>query len=317
MPTVRAVLCTLRDAVLTGFLLLLGWGAAGCSPRLRRAAGRPLGRLWWWGSPLRRRTTLENLRRAFPELSAVQRLQLARACYDNAGTVVLEIAAMGWMSEQALRTAVRFENPELFAQCVAKGRGLLLLSAHYGNWEWLACAAGLYLRSLGVPVTVVVKRQHNPFVDTLLNRYRQRWGNRTVPLERAPWAIARAVRSGEAVAMLADQRAAPEHALWLPFLGHPAATHTAFARLALRFRMPVILGFARREPNGSYSVRLEELPVEELPDSPEGVRQLAAYYLKRLESAIAQAPELWLWQHRRWRDSPPPAYAPDATAPAA
>lgn len=269
--------------------------------RYHRGVGWLLGKVWWISSPLRRRTTLENLRIAFPEKERRWHRRIAHRCYTNAGIVLTEVLCLEWLSEEELTERVQFTNPELFSICAARGRGLLLLSAHYGNWEWLACAAGLTLRRLGIPVTVIVKRQANAAADAWLNLYRQRWGNRTVELERAAWAIGRAFQRREAVALLADQRAAPEQAVWLPFFGSLVPVHVMPAALALRFRVPIILGFAQRQSDGRYRVDLEELSTEGLAASPEGVQELTLRYLQRLEEVIRRQPELWLWQHRRWK----------------
>lgn len=289
----RAVIPLLRF-VPWGFYRILGWF---------------WGRLWWWADTDRRRTTVENLRRAFPNRTSSWHWHIARRCYTNAGIVLTEVLSLAWLEEEEFSERLRFLNPELFAECAARGRGLLLLSAHYGNWEWLACAAGLALRPLGIPVTVIVKQQRDPVVNRWLNHFRTRWGNRLVELEQAPWAIVRALHRREAVAFLADQRAAPESALWLPFFRAEVPVHTFPAAVALRFRVPIILGFAVRQPDGRYVVPLEELPAMDLPDTAEGVRELTARYLRRLEALIAQRPELWLWQHRRWKYSRPLLHA--------
>ncbi|MCS7176223.1 MAG: lysophospholipid acyltransferase family protein [Candidatus Kapabacteria bacterium] len=284
--------------------------------RWYHSVGWVLGQLWWQASPLRRHVTVENLQRAFPERPRSWHTQVARQCYTNAGIVLAEILSLAWLQAEELEERVRFVNPELFAECAQRGRGLLLLSGHYGNWEWLACAAGLALRRLGIPVTVIVQRQANAVADQWLNRYRTRWGNRTVELDHAAWALARALQKREAVALLADQRAKPETALWLPFFGSAVPVHTMPAAVALRFRVPIILGFAFRQSDGRYVVPLEELPSQDLPDTLEGVRELTWRYLQRLESVIRQHPELWLWQHRRWKYVRPAADVPStATAP--
>lgn len=273
--------------------------------RCYRVLGWAVGRLWWWADPDRRRTTVENLQRGFPQRSSLWHRRTARRCYTNSGIVLLELLSLAWLSEEELEERLWFVNPELFAECAARGRGMLLLSAHYGNWEWLACGAGLVLRRLGVPVTVLVKRQNNPVVHEWLNRHRTRWGNRVVELEHAAWAIARAVQRREAIALLADQRAGPEGALWLPFFGVEVPVHAFPAALALRFRVPIILGFPLRQPDGRYRVLLEELPSEEVHDTAEGVRKLTMRYLQRVEAVIRAHPELWLWQHRRWKYARP------------
>ncbi|GBD07199.1 Lipid A biosynthesis lauroyltransferase [bacterium HR21] len=312
MPTGSRLSSRLRQLGQAGLVLVLralGLLLRGVPWRAYPVVGWLLGRLWWYASPQRRRVTLENLRRAFPEWLPREHARVARRCYTNAGIVLAEILSLAWLSETELAERITFDNPELFAECAARGRGMLLLSAHYGNWEWLACAAGLAMRPLGVPVTVLVKRQSNPAADRWLNRYRTRWGNQVVELSQASWALMRALRRGEALALLADQRAAPENAIWLPFFGVEVPVHAFPAAVALRFRMPVIVGFAQRQPDGRYRVWLEELSHGDLPESPEGVQELARRYLQRVEAHIRKCPELWLWQHRRWKYTRPSPHA--------
>lgn len=114
--------------------------------------------------------------------------------------------------------------------------------------------------------------------------------------------------------MLADQRAPAESTLWLPFFGAYVPVHALPATLALRFRLPVILGFARRQPDGRYWVKLEELPTDDLPETPEGVEELTRRYLERVEACIRERPELWLWQHRRWKYTRAAVHAQGAEA---
>ena len=102
--------------------------------------------------------------------------------------------------------------------------------------------------------------------------------------------------------MLADQAATPEDDPTMMF-GIPTYSYSAPARLALRFRPRVILGFARRTGAGHYHVQLEELLHDDLPDTPEGSLAFTRRYVERLESAIRRHPEQWLWGHKKWKNT--------------
>ncbi|MDW7997406.1 MAG: hypothetical protein RMJ46_07015, partial [Bacteroidota bacterium] len=154
---------------LVGLLRIIGAALRFVPWRWYRSVGWALGRLWWWASPLRRRVAVENLQQAFPEHSHSWHVQVARQCCTNAGIVLAEILSLAWLRAEELEERVRFLNPGLFAECARRRRGLLLLSGHFGNWEWLACAAGLALRRLEIPVTVIVQRQANAAADHWLN----------------------------------------------------------------------------------------------------------------------------------------------------
>jgi KDO2-lipid IV(A) lauroyltransferase len=128
-------------------------------------------------------------------------------------------------------------------------------------------------------------------------------GNSVIPTHRAAREAAALLVRGGSVAMLADQSAVPEDDATTMF-NIPTYTFSAPARLALRFRPRIVLGFALRSDDGCYHVRLEELVYDDLPDNAEGRRALSQRYVDRLESVIQQHPEQWLWGHKKWKNTP-------------
>lgn len=258
----------------------------------------PLGSLAW-ALGLRRRVTLRNLELALPELSASCRRRIGREATVNLFTVYLEVPTLRHLSDAELRRVITIENMELLGSIGPEGA--ILLSGHFGNWELLAFGAAALS---GVPFSIIVKEQRD---HGELERMRTARGNGVIPTSRGAREASALLRRGGVVAMLADQ-SAPSDEVQVPMFGIPTYTYSAPARLALRFRPRVITGFAHRTARGTYCVRLATIEHDDLPDTPEGARELAARYVADLEAAIREHPEQWVWQHRKWKNTPGVTY---------
>lgn len=266
---------------------------------LCRVLARPLGYLAWWLGA-RRSVTLRNLELALPELSSGERERLGRASLINLITVYLELPTIRYLPDRRLARVLRVENVELL-RGIDSG-GAILLSAHFGNWELLAFGAAALS---GVPFSIIVKEQRD---YGQLERMRTARGNSLIPTARGAREASALLRRGGVVAMLADQAAAERDAL-ITMFGLPTYTFDAPARLALRYRPRVVVGFAARMADGTYRARLHEIPHDDLPDTPNGARELMQRYVDLLEEAIAEHPEQWVWQHRKWKSTPGVVYA--------
>jgi KDO2-lipid IV(A) lauroyltransferase len=254
---------------------------------------RPAG-LVAWGMGLRRRVIRMNLALAFPEYSQVERDRIGRESLVNVFTIGLELLTLRHLSSRQLQSAISVENIQLLQSL--GDRGALLLSGHVGNWELLAFGAAALS---GVPFSIIIKSQKD-FGELI--RTRTARGNNVIPTQRGAREAAALLARGGVVAMLADQAATPDDDPATMF-GIQTYSFSAPARLALRFRPRVILGFALRNGDGSYQVQLEELLHDDLPDTPAGSQAFTQRYVERLEAAIRQHPEQWLWGHKKWKNT--------------
>lgn len=257
-----------------------------------RHIARPLA--WcFYQAGVRRKVTLTNLSLAFPQLTETERTQLARRSFRSTLTTLLELLPLRYLSQAKLNRVFKVENLALL-QREELNNGALLLSAHFGNWELLAFGTAAIA---GIPFNIIVKRQKD---GGETNRTRVSQGNRVIPYERGALEAARLLSNGGVVALLADQ-SATEHDHPTTMFGIPTWTFSTPARLALRFRPRVIVGFAVRQTDGRYLARLQELRHDDLPDTPEGAVQFTQRYVDYLEETIRQHPEQWMWQHRKWK----------------
>jgi KDO2-lipid IV(A) lauroyltransferase len=273
----------------------LTWLAGGLPETWVRRLGRWLGWLAFSVLRIRRRVTLENLRLAL-DLPPGRRLRLARRIYHQLGAGSIEFLQIGRLTPRRARAALGGEQGlDRLREVLARGRGMLALGAHLGSWDLLACATA----RCGLPVNVVTRRIKTGWVNRFWMDQRRACGVRLLPAEGSAPQIRAALRRNEIVAMVLDQH--EPGGLPLTFLGRPAATGTALARLARATGSPVVPVFLLREPRG-FRMLVED-PLDLQPSS-DRARDLAAFtrtFLGVIEDQVRQRPEQWLWLHRRWK----------------
>lgn len=169
--------------------------------------------------------------------------------------------------------------------------GAVLVSAHLGNWEVM----GKILVERKVRLAVVVRRQENPRVDRLINVIRGNAGM-TVVYDTEIFRLARLLKEGYAVALLADQDLG-HPSVAVSFFGRPCRTASGPARFAIRFGCPVWICYSLRKKSGMLDCFVEPLPV----DSEDSVTQITHRFTRRFEEIIRANPDQWFWAHRRWK----------------
>ena len=277
-----------------GLERVLGRGVMGALVAgLGRLAYRPLG--------IRRATVEAHLRRSFPDRDEGWVRRTAAASYAHLareGLSLLRLYRLG--VDDVLRETQVSQGLEAVREAVDAGRGVVLVTGHFGNWE----IGGAALAARGIPLDVVVQRQANRRFDALINDARRRLGMRVIYRGRATRDALRALREGRAVAFVADQDARGA-GLFVPFMGRPASTFRGPAILALRSGAPVFMGTAVRGPDGRYDVRLRPIPLPAEGDPEERAAALTAAHVRALEEEIRSRPEQYFWHHRRWKTAPP------------
>lgn len=265
---------------------------------MRDKLGECIGTFSYFILKKRRLQALENLTYAFPDLSRSELQKIAKGSFQNLGITFLELLAMKKFTDAELHKIIKYENIELINDTYAEGNGVMFLSGHYGNWELLAYSVGAFTN---IPATIIVKPQSNSFADAVLNSYRTSRGNKIVSMYSAARTIISVITKGEAIALLVDQAATEDKDLFINFFNRPASTYKVVAELALRFHIPIIMGFSVRLADGTYSVKLKKINYSDLKNNKSGVLELTHRHVKVLEDMIKQRPELWAWMHRRWK----------------
>lgn len=280
------------------FVLLAMAFSRALSPRGRVLAGNLFGRAIYHIFPYGRRIVTGNISLAYPEWSPARIKALALANLAFTGRMALEFLSLGSMTREEIVALMPLEGVDIFEKARSGGNGVLLLTAHNGNWEYLA----MRLSALGVPLNAIGKRIHNPFVDRIVAKLRIHAGMNVIPHREAARPALRALKRNEIVAVMTDQAARKKE--WAPstFFGKPAATNQALAILALRSGAPVLYVHCHTQGEG-YVARFEG-PIEPPPDTGDRDARVIEYtriFDKVLEASIREHPAEWFWLHRRWK----------------
>ncbi len=289
-------------------------------PRWMRALAWLVARLpWAWLAPLgaalgflagsvlriRRRHVEASLRAA----GIGQAGAVARGVYASLGAGVFELLWLAGCPPEALadRFTMAPEAAAALARAAARGRGVVVATAHTGNWDLCACGAARWFAEHGAEVPaslmVVTKRLSWKALDRYWQRLRAERGVVLVEPEGAVVAVREALAAGSAVALLVDQ--APERATGvatLPFLGRPAKHDLAPALLALRAKVPILVMAGRREAGGRHRLELlDAIEVGEVGTGRGAAERATARIAGAVERFVRAYPEQWLWLHRRWK----------------
>lgn len=297
-PGIQKVLQRLAVGPLAG----LGWALAQLPPGLGLWVGRRLGDLAYWVLPTRRAVASRNLARAFGGQRFQEELgQLCRESFRHLGMTLVEACTFFFRPPSVLLSRVDVEGVEHLKDAAAQGRGVLLLTAHFGNWELLAAA---HIQT-GYPLSVVVRPLDSPLLNRLVTRFREGGGVEVIPKHRAVRPVLEALRRGGMVGILLDQNTSRRQGVFVPFFGEPASTSKSLAVLAFLSRAPVVPVFIHREPGGRHRVIIEPaVPPPDTGDREQDVVAFTAAFARIVESRIRQWPEQWLWMHRRWKTRP-------------
>ncbi|HEX9006807.1 MAG TPA: lysophospholipid acyltransferase family protein [Bacteroidota bacterium] len=279
------------------FFMLFRALARRLSLRTAGRVGAVLGGLVFRLTPVRKKVTLDNLALAFPEKSAAERRMIALGAFRNYGSAIFEMFRIGRSTDEELRGAVRWVNAGVPCAAYARGKGIIMLSAHFGSWELVLPAIKL---SFGWPVMAIVQQQRNARINLVVDAQRRRFVDTTIPMARAVREVLRGLREKQALVILGDQSGSKE-SLFIPFFGRPAATHRGAAAFALRSGAPLVLFLVVRAAAG-YEICCEEIDYADIAGYTEDhIVELTRRHAAVLERFIRAHPDHWLWQHKRWK----------------
>ena len=267
-----------------------------------RKVGRWLGRLGHTPFGVRRNVVERQIAAAFPEADAASVDHLVREAYGHFGEVLIETALLPQLGRQGILDL--FEGAEGFEaieEAHREGKGIILITGHFGNWE----LAGAYVAARGIPIEVIVRRMNNPLFDSYVTRTRQGAGMIVVHDHDAVKRTPRAFKAGHAVAFVADQGVLGLASTFVPFFGRPAKTPRGPAVFAMRFRLPTFFVAAVRSKRGKYRCVVTPVNIPDTGNREADVDTVVARYTSILESWVRRYPGQYFWHHRRWKRQPP------------
>jgi KDO2-lipid IV(A) lauroyltransferase len=284
---------------------LIAWMFPHFSRRAVGRLGRMLGLLGYYLLPAQRRVALANLDLAFGSTkSPAEKTRIARASAQNFGATML---TQFWAPRLTRDTLDKFvevdaEGLRLVRDLRAKGRPIIFVTLHYGDWELLGLSMGFY----EIHVTVVTKTMRNAGLETIFERLRAQSGNRIISSRHAGAKLLKALARGDGAALLIDQHVGLRAGgIWCDFFGVPALTTSMVARLALHSGAAIVGCRAIALPNGrSRIVYGPEIRRQPSGDKEADIQSLTQQCLQFCEQTIREKPESWLWSYKRWKVRP-------------
>lgn len=265
-----------------------------------QALGEAAGTLFYLVDPRHRRVVRENLRFADLGLNEAETRTLARGCFRHFGALFLGLVRMRHASVEELERWIRVEGLEHFDAAQAGGKGFIQLTAHYGNWEAIACGQSIHGRTLDG----IARELDNPLLEPISMAFRTRFGNRMILKQGAMREALKSLKAGRGVGFLLDQDARTM-GLWVQFLGQWASTYGTAGSLAARYGLPVLPVFSWPNPDGTITVRFD--PPFEVPvtgDAPKDAWVATQLMASRIEAQVRKDPRWWFWMHRRFKTRP-------------
>lgn len=248
-----------------------------------------------------RKIALDNLMYAFGHQKSTYEIRfLAKQVFINLVQVVFEV---GWSLQLDQRRLVKHFKMDGFRhlkKAYEKGRGVLVLTAHCGNWEFLAVAGSM----IEYPVSMVVRPLDFKPLDRFFINLRSRFGGKIIPKQRSLRAILRSLDRKEMVVLLMDQNVDWYEGVFVDFMGHRACTSKGLALLALRTGAPVVPVFMVREKSGFRAEFGPEIFTVKTGDKQKDIEINTQEYNRVIENFIRRYPDQWFWVHQRWKTKP-------------
>lgn len=293
-PRLRAF----RERLLYRLLVVVSATGRRIPLRLGQRLGRALGTLAWHVVRRERRKALEHFAIAFPDWPEEQRKEAIRAMFRHLGMSVFELAWLPNLDPRTREQTTDVEGIDRVLEIMDSGRGVICMTAHCGNWEWLAYVMGSY----GRPVYVLQRERDAPEMNAWITNLRATTGVRTIDRGSATSArdMIQAIRRGGMIAFVIDQNIRTE-SVKVPFFGRPALTPIGPARFAVRTEAAVVPAVIERLPDGRHRAQFLEPIFCKRDDDPVALTERLTQIV---EAQIRRVPAQWVWMHDRWRERP-------------
>ncbi len=270
--------------------------------RLSVKVGALFGAVYYLLDRRHRKVALDNLRFAFGAEKPEREIKtIAYGSFKNLGKTVAEFVAVQKWPQSKIDGWVRIDGFEHYLAARDQGKGVLLYTAHFGNWELIPLAFAYR----GFPLHVIVRPLDNPYLNQLVKERRERGGTCVLNKAAAAAEMMRLLKANATIGILMDQNTREEDAVFVNYFGRPAATHKGMAILSLRTGAPLLPVFMIREGGGHRMVIEKSWPAVKGGSLKQDIIQTTALFTRNIESYVRRYPDHWLWVHRRWKTEPP------------
>lgn len=260
------------------------------------------GLIWYKVDQRHRNVVLENIKLAYPDqFSLADPERLATRIFKNIAGILFEVIWAYGKPRDELFGYFSVKGTEHIENARKKGKGIILLTCHMGNFELLVAA----LPKAGVqkPYGIYRKFDFKP-LERLMLEMRQRFGATLIPMRGASDKIDAVLRDGGEMGTLLDQNVDWYKGVFVDFFGRPACTNSGFAKLALRSKSPVVPMYTVREGKRFLIEFLPEIPLVETGDRIKDIEINTQNYTSAVESMVRRYPDQYFWVHNRWKTKP-------------
>jgi KDO2-lipid IV(A) lauroyltransferase len=242
--------------------------------------------------------TLHNLMRSFPEKDIKEIIRIAKGVYRHFAIVAAEFFDMTYINKENIHKWVEVEGLENYQAAIARGKGVLSIVAHFGNWELMTIAVPIYLK----PMYIVYRPLDNPVIDNMVEYVRTMNGNVLIPKGGSGKLVMELLKENQAIGILSDQNVAKSEGVFVDFFGRPACTGVGLAVMAMRSGAPVVPAFMARQKSGRYKFILKPAIEAVCTENYESDLVVNTQrFTKIVEEIVREYPDQWFWFHQRWK----------------
>jgi len=243
---------------------------------------------------VRKKVITQQLKLIFPEKKMNEIKTITKKIYSEMAVTVAEVFIF---NEKYFKNKIEILGIENVENALQLGKGLLINSAHFSNWEMgVQTLAKIYKNVSGV-----VKKQRNPLFNYYIEMKRKEAGIKTIEMKNAIKHVVKALQKNEIVVFALDQYAFKQGVV-IDFLGHQTKSYTSAAQIAIKYKTPIISAFDLRDESGKHTVIFHE-PVfyHDTAYTEDNIIKVTKQLNKNIENYIHQYPHLWFWVHKKWR----------------
>ena len=264
----------------------------------RRSFAVVIARLAYYLSLKHRLIAIHNLLRSFPDRPLEEIIRLAKDSYTSSALLVADFFDVPYLNKENLHQWISIEGLDNYTNACKEGKGVLLFSAHFGNWEIGNAALAIMTQ----PFIFVYRIFDSPFLEKGITDVRNSYGNISLSKDNAMRPILRLLKKGATINLLIDQNVAWYDGVFVDFFGRKACTTSGLALLTSHTKAPVLPVFTRRLPDGKYLLEIGKR-VEVVNSGNRNADALinTQHFTKIIEDHIRQYPEQWFWVHQRWK----------------
>lgn len=279
------------------FVLIIGCVVRHISLKASSKLGSVIGKIAFAVVKKRRQIALSNLRMIFKDKSEDEINGIARKSFVNLGKTLVEFLRLPKYNKHQLMDMVKLDGEENLRQAISSGKGVLIVTAHFGNWELIFYV----LASFTDRLSAVAQRFKNHWFDRLVNGYRVIHGGEIIEKADAIKQVIAHLRKGYCVAIMSDQDAG-NSGIFIDFMGVSASIAKGPVMFAMRTDSIILNVFDIRQDDGSHIISISKpMVIENSGNLHEDIKKYTSEIAKSLESMIYKYPSQWLWMHNRWK----------------